>query len=176
MTKRPPTRYAGAVLGLPSFALAVCVVASFWVSPLYALKLQAVAIWLGGLVVFLAAIVYRHRMPVPWLLGPAAVLVFLGAVELGLRSAPWRNPNLPFGITGEFEANPYVFWLPKKQGGERDAGTRPAAKESGETAQALGATPYIDPNDLGFRSGPPQRDKPPGAYRILTMGGSNARG
>lgn len=107
---------------------------------------------------------YRKRLPMLWLIGPAAFIIFLFGFELGFRSGPY-NYRFHKGGKGHI-SHLYLFWIDRW----------PKSADNWTEQQVKQASLSPDHPPVLFRSGPAKYEKPEGIFRVITMGGSNAYG
>ncbi len=138
--------------------------------------LKCIAWWLAGLAPFAAVIIYRKRLPFIWIIGPLSVLVFLAFIEVGFRVGPLENRFLPMSVGKNFVSDKLLFWVPKDNGDGQAASGVPLGDIDLESIEGENDGSRLGVFDGMFRSGKAEFEKSDGAFRIMTMGGSNVWG
>ena len=142
--------------------------------------LLPVALWVMGATPLVSGIVYRDRIRSVWLFDAVSILILILFLEAGLRVGPFENRFYSANVGPETSWHPYLFWIEKqKVGNDEKVGIikpppiRKVEHES-DLVEFLFQRSSHDP--FRFRSGPVEKTKPPGQFRILVIGGSNAYG
>jgi lysophospholipase L1-like esterase len=141
--------------------------------------LSNLACWVAGAIPLVAVITHRKRIRWIWLFGPLSFLIFLTAIEIGLRYGPFEYRFLPMSVGKDFEPHPYLFWVRKTpQQSDRKAGDSVALNSEfyGGGSELRKGKKALARDVVSFRSGPVTKAKPAGVFRVVTMGGSNAEG
>ena len=135
-----------------------------------------IALVIFGFIPFLAVVAYRKSVPLIWIAGPLSFLVLLGCLEFAFRIGPAQNRYLSKNVGKDFDTHTLLSWIPKNDNPK-------------EISSPKGIVP-IDQVDLVLSEKSEDqvrrhfdrifagytKNKPPGVFRVITMGGSNAAG
>ena len=154
------------------FIVPILLFVSYLILSDFAPVLLPLAIWSLGLVLFISVFQSRKRIRFMWLVGPLSFVILLLSIEVGLRFEPFSYRFLPMNTGKNFSAHPFLFW---KGSSWNDNSNGEAPLYPNKVKPKSGAED-LKLDEIGFRSGPANKLKKKGVFRIVTMGGSNAWG
>ena len=134
--------------------------------------LMPLSIWLWGFTPLATVIFYRKKIKLMWVVGPLSFILFLFFLEIGLRQEPFNYMFLPANTGKDFSSHKFLFWKATSNNSKDTLDSQNL--ESLYPGEQLNVN--IETDSIGFRSGPVNKLKEKGVFRIVTMGGSNAWG
>ena len=128
-------------------------------------------IWFSALIWVLFAspllmvICLRKKIPRLFWVGNIAFILLLIGIEVGLRAGPLNYFFSPMNTGRNFNPHEYLFWI----NSDSDYREKPSSPK-------YDSGPGFEKLRFNFRTGPVEKEKPPGVIRVMIMGGSNAWG
>lgn len=125
---------------------------------------------------FITVIAYRKRIRILWLVGPVSFLLMLFVVETSLRFGIMEHRFSSHGIGKGFASHPLLFWI---QTDERNAGDSTNERQIDRAPMHASSSEQLQPpgpvlqTQRGEKVAEP---KPSTLFRVMIMGGSNAKG